>query len=70
VPLTVVESPYREITRPCWDYVKRLRRESPRDVVAVFVPEYVVGRWWEHLLHNQSAAAPEGAAAVHARGHW
>jgi amino acid transporter len=60
LPLTVVESPYREITRPVLDYVKRLRRESPRDVVAVFVPEYVVGRWWEHLLHNQSALRLKG----------
>ena len=60
IPLTVVESPYREITRPILDYVKRLRRESPRDVVAVFVPEYVVGRWWEHLLHNQSALRLKG----------
>ncbi len=58
--LTIVESPYREITRPVLDYVKRLRRESPRDVVAVFVPEYVVGRWWEHLLHNQSALRLKG----------
>ena len=32
-----------------------MRRESPRDVVAVFIPEYVVGHWWENLLHNQSA---------------
>ena len=32
-----------------------MRRDSPRDVVTVFIPEYVVGRWWEHLLHNQSA---------------
>ncbi|MDR7303170.1 APC family permease [Haloactinomyces albus] len=55
VPLKVVESPYREITRPVVDYVKRTRRESPRDVVTVFIPEYVVGHWWEHLLHNQSA---------------
>jgi hypothetical protein len=55
VPLTVIESPYREITRPVLDYVNRIRRTSPRDVVTVFVPEYVVGRWWEHLLHNQSA---------------
>jgi len=23
--------------------------------VTVFVPEYVVGHWWENLLHNQSA---------------
>jgi hypothetical protein len=55
IPLTVVASPYREITRPIVYYVKRLRRESPRDIVTVYVPEYVVGHWWEQLLHNQSA---------------
>ncbi|MGZ6825528.1 MAG: APC family permease [Mycobacteriales bacterium] len=55
VPLTVVHSPYREVTRPVLDYVRRIKLESPRDVVTVFVPEYVVGRWWEQLLHNQSA---------------
>ena len=55
VPLTVLESPYREITRPVLQYVKDLRRAGPRDVVTVFIPEYVVGRWWEQLLHNQSA---------------
>ena len=60
VPLTVIESPYREITRPVLDFVNRVRRESPRDVVTVFVPEYVVGRWWEHLLHNQSALRLKG----------
>jgi hypothetical protein len=32
-----------------------VRRHSPRDVITVFIPEYVVGRWWEQLLHNQSA---------------
>ena len=52
VQLTVVDSPYREITRPIIDFVKSVRRGSPRDVVTVFVPEYVVGRWWENLLHN------------------
>ncbi len=55
IPLTVVDSPYREITRPIIDYVKGVRRDSPRDVVTVFIPEYVVGKWWENLLHNQSA---------------
>ncbi|SEO39675.1 amino acid/polyamine/organocation transporter, APC superfamily [Trujillonella endophytica] len=55
VPLTVLESPYREITRPVVDYVKAIRRKSPRDLVVVFVPQYVVGHWWENLLHNQSA---------------
>jgi hypothetical protein len=55
VPLTVIDSPYREITRPIIDFVKRVRTDSPRDVVTVFIPEYVVGHWWENILHNQSA---------------
>jgi amino acid transporter len=55
LPLTVVDSPYREITAPILEFVKGIRRDSPRDVVTVFIPEYVVGHWWEHLLHNQSA---------------
>jgi amino acid transporter len=60
VPLTVVDSPYREITRPILDFVASVRRESPRDVVTVFIPEYVVGHWWENLLHNQSALRLKG----------
>jgi amino acid transporter len=55
VTLKVLDSPYREITRPIVDYVKSIRRDSPRELVVVYVPEYVVGHWWEHLLHNQSA---------------
>jgi amino acid transporter len=55
LPLTVVSSPYREITRPVIEYVRGLRRESPRDIVTVYIPEYVVGHWWEQALHNQSA---------------
>jgi amino acid transporter len=60
VRLKVLDSPYREITRPVIDYVKSVRRASPRDIVTVFIPEYVVGRWWEHLLHNQSALRLKG----------
>ncbi|GAA3081856.1 DNA-binding protein [Streptosporangium carneum] len=60
VPLKMLDSPYREITRPILEYVKSLRRRSPRDVVTVYIPEYVVGRWWEHLLHNQSALRLKG----------
>jgi amino acid transporter len=60
VPLTIIDSPYREITRPILDYVRRIRLASPRDVVTVFIPEYVVGRWWEQLLHNQSALRLKG----------
>ena len=55
VTLKVLDSPYREITRPIIDYVRRLRSDNPNDVVTVYVPEYVVGHWWEQILHNQSA---------------
>src|SRR6266542_3558999 len=55
MPLTVVAAPYREFTRAVTDYVKRLRRESPRDIITVYIPEYVLGHWWEQILHNQSA---------------
>jgi hypothetical protein len=60
VPLKVIASPYREITRPVLDYVKRISKESPRTVVTVFIPEYVVGHWWEQVLHNQSALRLKG----------
>jgi amino acid transporter len=60
VPLKVIASPYREITRPILDYVKRISKESPRTVVTVFLPEYVVGHWWEQVLHNQSALRLKG----------
>ncbi|MET9002915.1 APC family permease [Amycolatopsis sp. NPDC004169] len=60
LPLKVIESPYREITRPVVQYVKNLRRGSPRDVVCIYIPEYVVGRWWENVLHNQSSLRLKG----------
>ena len=60
VALKVIESPYREITKPVLDYVKRVRTDNPRDVVTVYIPEYVVGHWWEQFLHNQSALRLKG----------
>lgn len=60
VPLKVLDSPYREIARPVLDYVGSIRRESPRDLVVIYIPEYVVGRWWERLLHNQSVLRLRG----------
>ena len=55
VPLKVLASPYREITRPVIDYVRSLRSGNPRDLVIVYIPEYVLGKWYEQILHNQSA---------------
>lgn len=55
VPLTVLASPYRETVTPIMQYVKQMRRDSPRDLIVVYIPEYVVGKWWEQLVHNQTA---------------
>lgn len=55
IPLKALASPYREVTRPVINYVKSLRTDNPRDLVVVYIPQYVLGRWWEQILHNQSA---------------
>jgi len=54
IPLKVIASPYREVTGPFLNYVKGIRSDNPRDVVCVYIPEYVVGHWWERVLHNQT----------------
>jgi hypothetical protein len=61
VALTVVDSPYREITRPIVENVNALRRERPCDIVAVDIPEYVVGRWWENCCTTSRHNGPRRA---------
>jgi len=60
VPLKILYSPFREIIRPIVEYAVEIRNANPRGVVAVYIPEYVVGRWWEQLLHNQTALRLKG----------
>lgn len=60
VPLKILHSPYREVVKPIVEYASAIRRANPRGVVAVYIPEYVVGRWWEQLLHNQTALRLKG----------
>ena len=60
VSLKILDSPYREVIRPIVQYTRAIREAQPRGVVAVFIPEYVVGRWWERLLHNQTALRLKG----------
>jgi amino acid transporter len=55
VRLTIVDSPYRDITGSVLGYIDEYHREHPGDLIVIYIPEYVVSRWWEHLLHNQSA---------------
>ena len=61
MPLKVLDSPYREVTEPIVDYVQRASGAAARATWStVYIPEYVVGHWWEQLLHNQSALRLKG----------
>jgi hypothetical protein len=56
VPLIVVPSPYRSVVGPFLDYLDQADRESDDGQLAtVMLPEFVPARWWQHLLHNQTA---------------
>ncbi len=55
VPLQVLSSPYRDFTRPVIASIMDVGARHPGGALTVVIPEYIVGHWWEHLLHNQSA---------------
>ena len=55
IPLEVIPSPYRGITKPILDFLDTLDRQRTDDVITVVIPEVVVHRWWQQLLHNQTA---------------
>jgi hypothetical protein len=61
VPLVVLESPYRSLLEPLLDYIRKIDADSPDDYVTVILPEFVPARFWQHLLHNQSALLIKGA---------
>lgn len=55
VLLVVLESPYREVAAPLIDYIARYREKCGPTVITVYMPQYIVGHWWENLLHNRRA---------------
>lgn len=55
VPLTLVASPFRDITQIVISYVRSRRQRSPEEMLVVYIPEFLVRHWWENLLHNQMA---------------
>jgi len=61
VPLVIVESPYRSLLRPLLSYVDALHRQQPERILTVLIPEFVAVKWWENLLHNQSALRLKGS---------
>ncbi len=63
--LVIVESPYRTLAGPLLRYIDEVSHSYPRDTILVVLPEYVPGRWWEHLLHNQTALRLKAALLFH-----
>ena len=55
VPLRIVQSPYRDISWPLISYIKDRRVDHGSEVITVYTPIYIVGHWWEGLLHNHKA---------------
>ncbi|MBI3952306.1 MAG: APC family permease [Acidobacteria bacterium] len=61
VPLVVLESPYRSVIEPLLDYIDEIKKDEGLDTVTVLLPEFVTPRWWQSLLHNQTALLIKGA---------
>jgi amino acid transporter len=61
IPLVVLTSPYRSLRAPLLDYIDHLLRQSEHHVVTIVIPEFIAARWWQHLLHNQTALLIKGA---------
>jgi amino acid transporter len=55
VKLRILSSPYRDLSYPLIQYIKSRREEHGSEVVTVYMPQYIVGHWWEGLLHNHKA---------------
>ena len=61
IPLVVLSSPYRSLLRPLLDYVDRIQASDPHRVVTIILPEFIPARWWQQVLHNQTALLVKGA---------
>jgi amino acid transporter len=59
-PIDIIYSPYRELSRPILRFLDEIDTRWENDVVTVLIPEVVVRRWWEQLLHNQTALFLKG----------
>ena len=61
VPLVVLHSPYRSIVQSLLQYIEHIQDESPHQIVTVVLPEFIPAKWWQHVLHNQTALQIKGA---------
>jgi hypothetical protein len=65
MPLVVLRSPYRSVTGPLQEYLDLLQRQTPSQMITIVLPEFVPARWWQHLLHNQTALLIKAALLFH-----
>jgi len=61
VPLIVLESPYRSLIGPILRYIDQVDEQYDDDMLSVILPEFIPSKWWQHLLHNQTALAIKAA---------
>jgi hypothetical protein len=61
VPLVVLTSPYRSLLGPLLEYIDHLQARDGRHIVTIVIPEFLPARWWQQLLHNQTALLIKGA---------
>jgi hypothetical protein len=61
VPLEILASPYRSLVRPVLRFIDRMDARYDDDVLSVILPEFIPSKWWQHLLHNQTALILKGA---------
>ena len=59
--LVVLNSPYRSLLGPLVDYIDQLQARDPDRIVTIILPEFVPARWWQQILHNQTALLIKGA---------
>jgi amino acid transporter len=55
VPLVILDSPYRSVIQPVLHYIDQMEKQREGDYMTIILPEFVPARWWQHLLHNQTA---------------
>jgi hypothetical protein len=55
VPLRIINSPYRDLSWPLVEHIRKHQKEHGSEIVTIYLPQYIVGHWWEHLLHNHRA---------------
>jgi amino acid transporter len=65
VPLVVLTSPYRSLLRPLLDYIDQIQSRGDDQMVTIVLPEFLPRKWWQHILHNQTALLIKGALLFH-----